>query len=78
MQPSGCADGYLEMSTLAGEWEHLSEQAGPSGGLRYSGGGKQHVALLRRFSQPGAGWQTLDSMRSVDTEVRMRVRGEDA
>lgn len=62
---------------LGGEWVHLAEQAIPHGGLRYTGAGKQHVALLRKFNKPGLGWPTLDSMRSVDTEVRMRVRGED-
>jgi hypothetical protein len=65
------------LQELEADWQQLAEQALPTGGLRYAGGGKQHVALLRRFNQPGPGWPTLDSMRSVDTEVRMRVRGED-
>ncbi|BBY28098.1 helicase-related protein [Mycolicibacterium sediminis] len=65
------------LNELAADWQHLAQEALATGGLRYAGGGKQHVALLRRFSQSGPGWPTLDSMRSVDTEVRMRVRGED-
>lgn len=66
------------LDDLRAHWMGLIDEARPSGGLRYKGGGKQSVALLRRFNQPGPGWPTLDSMRSVDTEVRMRVRGEDA
>jgi hypothetical protein len=65
------------LSELEAEWMRLVDQARPSGGLRYSGSGRQQVALLHRFNQLGPGWPTLDSMRSVDTEVRMRVRGED-
>ena len=65
------------LKELEAEWQHLVDQAHPVGGLRYAGGGRQHVTLLRRFNQTGLGWPTLDSMRSVDTEVRMRVRGEE-
>jgi hypothetical protein len=65
------------LSELKAEWMRLVDQARPSGGLRYSGSGRQQVALLHIFNQLGPGWPTLDSMRSVDTEVRMRVRGED-
>ena len=75
--PAEREDVERHLQTLGGEWERLAHEAQASGGLRYSGGGRQHIALLRRFSQPGPGWPTLDSMRSVDTEVRMRVRGED-
>ncbi|WP_020145921.1 helicase-related protein [Terracoccus sp. 273MFTsu3.1] len=76
--PSEREDVARHLAELEGEWEHLAEQAHPSGGLRYAGGGKERVALLKRFTEPGRGWATLDSMRSVDTEVRMRIRGEES
>jgi hypothetical protein len=75
--PAERDDVERHLHELQAQWARLVEQANPSGGLRYSGGGRQHVALLRRFSETGPGWPTLDSMRSVDTEVRMRIRGED-
>ena len=76
--PSERGDVARHLAELEGEWEHLADEALASGGLRYSGGGRERIALLRRFTEPGRGWPTLDSMRSVDTEVRMRVRGEEA
>lgn len=65
------------LGDLTAYWEGLIDEARSSGGLRYQAGGKQSVALLRRFNRAGSGWPTLDSMRSVDTEVRLLVRGAD-
>jgi hypothetical protein len=65
------------LEELAGQWQAMVGQAAASGGLRYDGSGKAHMYLLRRFSQGGDSWPTLDSMRSIDTEARMKVRGED-
>lgn len=65
------------LTSLAAEWSYNALQALPVGGLRYNTSGKQHHGLLRRFGPNNHGvWPTLDSMRNVDTEVRMRIRGE--
>jgi hypothetical protein len=76
--PGETPDVARHLEELADQWQHLVTKAEPSGGLRYEGGGKAHVQLLRRFADGGEGWPTLDSMRSIDTEVRMKVRGGDA
>jgi helicase-like protein len=58
-------------------WSGLIDQAGGQGGLRYRSAGKGRIGLLRKYQEAGSGWPTLDSMRSVDVEVRMSVKGAD-
>lgn len=58
-------------------WSGLIDQAGEQGGLRYRSVGKGRFGLLRKYQEAGPGWPTLDSMRSVDVEVRMSVKGTD-
>jgi hypothetical protein len=64
-----------DVGRLIEEWSRRIEEADDNGGLWYSGPGKGRVKLLKRFTDSGVGWPTLDSMRSVDVEVRVRVRG---
>ena len=65
------------LERILGEWDVFrSEAARRSGGLRYAGAGKSHVALLRRFGAPGDGWETLDSMRNVDLATPVKIRGQ--
>ena len=35
------------------------------------------LACSRSFEQAGTEWPTLNSMRNIDVEVRMRIQGED-
>lgn len=63
------------LEELCRYWSQMVDEARPSGGLMYESSGKQSVALLKRYGEGGEGWPTLNSMRNVDTEVRMRVRG---
>jgi hypothetical protein len=70
-------DVQRHIAVLEGAWADRALQAEPTGGLRYAGGGRERLALLRRFGTAGEAWATLDSMRSVDVDVRLRVRGED-
>jgi hypothetical protein len=76
-EPDELQDAQRHVEELEAQWSQLTARAEESGGLRYSTGGRQHVGLLRRFGQPGPGWETLDSMRSIDMQVRLRVRGEE-
>jgi hypothetical protein len=62
---------------MEGFWSGLADRAGEQGGLRYRSAGKGRFGLLRRYQEAGPGWPTLDSMRSVDVEVRMSVKGAD-
>ena len=66
---------YEDVGPLVAEWTRRVEDADDNGGLSYSSPGKGRAKLLKRFTESGDGWQTLDSMRSVDVEVRVNVRG---
>jgi len=41
--------------------------------LRFQSGGRQHAGLMRPFRHPGDEWETLQSLRHVDTPLRLRV-----
>ena len=61
---------------LVAEWAEKAEQVSRAGGrLYYYTPGKEHRRLLRSFGQPGEGWQTLNSMRSVDRAAVVEVIG---
>lgn len=63
------------LDTLIERWVKRAADAEPLGGLRYSQGGRERPKLLKRFTERDDGWATLDSMRSVDVEVHVQVRG---
>jgi hypothetical protein len=65
-----------QIEALLSEWDGMKAIAASSGGLRYSAAGRQFTGLLKRFGAPGDGWPTLDSMRNVDAESRIWVKGE--
>ncbi len=41
--------------------------------LRFQSGGRQHAQLIRPFRQPGQGRETLQSLRHVDTPLKLLV-----
>ncbi|NWL80416.1 hypothetical protein DM872_26550 [Pseudomonas taiwanensis] len=41
--------------------------------LRFQSGGRAHANLIRPFREPGRGWETLQSLRSVDTPLKLKV-----
>jgi hypothetical protein len=63
------------LNDLVETWVKRVVDAEPAGGLRYSQGGRERPRLLKRFTDRGDGWATLDSMRSVDVEVQVEVKG---
>ncbi|WP_344870402.1 hypothetical protein [Allokutzneria multivorans] len=65
----------VHLEELLDTWGRRVANAETVGGLRYSRGGQERPRLLRRFTERGDGWATLDSMRSVDVEVHVQVRG---
>ena len=77
-EPDEAQDVERHLRELEARWSELALASEESGGLRYStSGGRQHIGLLRRFGETGKGWETLDSMRNIDMQVSLRVRGED-
>ncbi|WP_228004875.1 helicase-related protein [Amycolatopsis sp. YIM 10] len=65
----------VHLNDLVETWVKRAVDAEPAGGLRYSQGGRERPKLLKRFTDRGDGWATLDSMRSVDVDVQVEVRG---
>jgi len=77
-EPDEAQDVERHVRELETRWAELALAGEEAGGLRYStDGGREHVGLLRRFGERGKGWETLDSMRNIDVQVSLRVRGED-
>jgi hypothetical protein len=67
----------VHLEQLVQDWSQRVRDARDKGGLRYrsSGRAQPQPGLLRRYADAGEGWPTLDSMRSVDVDVRVRVTG---
>ncbi|MHA3700641.1 helicase-related protein [Jatrophihabitans sp. YIM 134969] len=75
--PDEAVDADADLSRLAGEWEHRARTAERSGTkLRYSSSDKDVPALLRDYGEKKEGWDTMNSMRSVDRQVRVLAIGE--
>lgn len=73
--PDEVGDVADHLDRLVEEWERAIGGAESNGGLVYSGSGKTKEKLLRRFTEKRGMWPTLDSMRNVDAEVEVLVRG---
>ena len=70
------AETRAHLERLVEEWERRARDARRDAtNLYYEVAGKQQRRLLRRFGEPGEGWETLDSMRSVDHQVPIDVIG---
>jgi hypothetical protein len=78
--PGELQDVQRHLHDLEGQWGDRAAEAQSSGGLRYAAVGREHEGLLSRFGHDEhdrKSWQTLDSMRNIDAEVNMWIRGED-
>lgn len=65
-----------ELTRAVEDWEHRAEDAGMGGTpLKYRSR-TPGERLLKQFTEAGAGWSTMNSMRSVDRVVRVRADGE--
>ncbi|MEU2093542.1 hypothetical protein [Nocardia beijingensis] len=65
----------VHLDDLIETWSKRVFDSQALGGLRYSNIGHERPRLLKRFTERGDGWATLDSMRSVDVEIEVQVRG---
>jgi len=50
--------------------------SGPKPLLYESKSGNQYSRLMKKFGEKGEGWETLNSMRNVDLECAMLIKGE--
>ncbi|MEU2508168.1 helicase-related protein [Streptomyces sp. NPDC007863] len=67
-----------ELSELLAAWEEAARNARQEGKeLYYRSQGKGQHNLLKNFEQHGGLWETLHSMRSVDRECQVTVKGAD-
>lgn len=64
-------DAQSRLKTFISYWKQQADERGSN--LRFQSGGKQHASLIRQFRQPGEGWETLQSLRHVDTPLRLTV-----
>jgi hypothetical protein len=64
------------LNSLADHWGRRADAAETQGGLIYRGTRKD-PRLLKKFLDEGDAWETLDSMRSVDLEIPVRITGAD-
>ncbi|MCT7351031.1 helicase-related protein [Streptomyces sp. 15-116A] len=67
-----------ELAGLLADWEDLARQARASGReLYYRSQGKGHTNLIKSFEQVHGLWETPNSMRNVDRECQVTVKGAD-
>ncbi|MFF2074502.1 helicase-related protein [Kitasatospora sp. NPDC058162] len=74
--PEEAAAAAEQLDSLIEEWQQEAEEAGYNGErLYYQPQGRGHSALLTDFGKQGGIWETAQSMRNVDRECLIAVRG---
>ncbi|HWP00629.1 MAG TPA: helicase-related protein [Methylococcus sp.] len=63
------------LDRLINDWARIAEEQRRAASPLFYQAGKQYRRILKRFYEPGEGWETLDSMRSVDRECFLDVIG---
>ncbi|MET7635711.1 helicase-related protein [Streptomyces sp. NPDC005078] len=67
-----------EAAELLAEWEEAAREAKAAGKhLHYRSQGKGQMNILKSFEQHGGLWETPHSMRNVDRECQVTVKGAD-
>lgn len=64
-ESAACLDRFI------GDWSDRAARWGAN--LRFQSGGRQNHPLIKPFRSPGEGWETLQSLRHVDTPLRLVV-----
>ena len=65
-----------ELDKAVVDWENRIEAVSLNGNILKFQSRTPEERLLKQFTDPGAGWATMNSMRSVDRVVRVRADGE--
>ncbi len=74
--PSAVDGARADLDELRRAWLDAAEQARQAGKrLHYKPAGKAHVSLLKNFDRPGGMWEAQHSMRNVDRECQVIVKG---
>ena len=73
-QSAGAAE--ADLKALCEQWREEAERAKGKGlPLYYKPGSKSKISLLKNFDYPGGLWETQHSMRNVDRECQMIMKG---
>lgn len=76
-EPAEREDTLRDLKRLVAEWDRRAKESAANGvNLRYVSHDKDYPELLCHFGERREGWETLDSMRSVDRQVRVIAIGE--
>ncbi|MFF4610001.1 helicase-related protein [Streptomyces albidoflavus] len=68
----------VELDELLSDWQQRALDARKEGKeLYYRSQGKGQINLLKNFERPGGLWETPHSMRNVDRECQVTVKGAD-
>ncbi|GGN98905.1 helicase [Microbispora bryophytorum] len=74
--PSAVNEVRADLDGLRRAWLDAAEHARQAGKrLYYKPAGKAQASLLKNFDRPGGMWETQHSMRSVDRECQVVVKG---
>ncbi|MNY56228.1 hypothetical protein D3C86_1922850 [compost metagenome] len=65
------AESREHLDRFIDEWADLARARGAN--LRFQSGGRQHAQLIKPYREPGEGRETLQSLRHVDTPLKLVV-----
>ncbi|WP_101847715.1 helicase-related protein [Zhihengliuella sp. ISTPL4] len=74
--PREAAEVGKEIDDAVLQWVEARERAEAAGKSLVYQSKNQDERLLRQFTEPGAGWPVMNSMRNVDRVVKVRAKGE--
>ncbi|WP_447911699.1 helicase-related protein [Microbacterium phyllosphaerae] len=74
--PREAAEVAKEIDDAVLQWVEARERAESVGKSLVYQSKNQDERLLRQFTEPGAGWPVMNSMRNVDRVVKVRAKGE--
>ncbi|WP_426171492.1 helicase-related protein [Microbacterium sp. DWRC1-3] len=66
----------VEIDEAVLDWVEVRERASRAGKSLVYQSKDPEERLLRQFTEPGAGWPVMNSMRNVDRVVKVRAKGE--
>jgi hypothetical protein len=74
--PRHAAEVAKELDDAVLQWVEARERVESAGKSLVYQSKNPDERLLRQFTEPGAGWPVMNSMRNVDRVVKVRAKGE--